>query len=451
MILIQRWLILFSCVLEFACQHDVLLVPMYPLSNTAPKPEPLVLLDMSPLSVEDTAWLTTHHSEIAGIEQLTDTSAAIQRFGNAAKGGVVMLFTKDYQDRQRAIEASDTASFIFIGDVMGHQSQLISAYDADADSYQYLDVFKPMVPFFQQADFAIANLEVPLNAPPYSGYPSFSSPPELARDLKASGIDILMTANNHCVDKGKRGLKRTIETLDSLEIRHTGTFLDKAQRDTSNLLILEKGKIKVGLLNYTYGTNFIAVPSPFVVNMLDTTQMKKDLAEARQKALDKLIVFLHWGKEYELTPSTAQIELATFLFNEGVDIIIGAHPHVLQPMQMVSAQDGDKLVVYSLGNFVSSQRTTPRDGGAVVKFSLVKIADTTHIAERGYLLTWVHNYQKNGRAHFEVLPCANYEQNGYPGLDEASVAKMNTYTTSMRQLLDENNVAFPEIVPFNPE
>src|SRR5262245_55818360 len=157
--------------------------------------------------------------------------------------------------------AQDTTrlSLLFAGDVMGHDSQIASAFDANSKSFDYTSCFAAVKPYVDAADIAIANLEVTLGGRPYTGYPQFSSPDALALTLKEVGFDALVTANNHCVDRGKPGIDRTIAMLDSFNIPHTGTFVDTVSRMNDSPLLLEKNGFKIALLNYTYGTNGIPV------------------------------------------------------------------------------------------------------------------------------------------------------------------------------------------------
>ena len=198
-----------------------------------------------------------------------------------------------------AQETASRMSLLFMGDVMGHIPQVEGAYNDDTKRYDYMPVFDKIKHKFAQVDFAIANLEVTLAGKPYKGYPQFSSPDALAAACRDSGIDVLVTANNHTCDRGKKGIIRTLNVLDSLKIAHTGTFRNKAEFDKKNLLVLSKNGISVGILNYTYGTNGLPVPEPTVVNRIDLNLMKQDIEKAKKAQLDKLIVVIHWGIEYQ--------------------------------------------------------------------------------------------------------------------------------------------------------
>lgn len=330
---------------------------------------------------------------------------------------------------------------------MGHDSQIISAYDSVSEKFNYDSVFAPVKNLMSSADFTIANLEVTLAGQPYGGYPRFSSPDDLAAALKNAGVDALVLANNHSADRGNAGITRTIDVMDSLGIHHTGTFKNAEDRAKRNLLKLAQNGIVVGLLNYTYGLNGMPVKAPVNINLLDTIQIKKDIHFAKSQGLDKLIAFVHWGKEYQHQPSKKQRMLAEFFFTQGVDIVIGSHPHVLQPMAYQKNENGERLVAYSLGNFVSNQRTFPRDGGAMVEITLQKENGATYIKDKGYHLTWVNKSFPSPKGKFEIHSVADLEETGFEGLSEFSRNKLKTWMEASRKLLQKNNIEMPEIKP----
>lgn len=311
--------------------------------------------------------------------------------------------------------AQDTTrlSLLFAGDVMGHDSQIASAYDPVKKEYDYSACLQFIKPYIQHADLAIGNLEVTLAGPPYKGYPQFSSPDALARDLKEAGFDVLVTANNHCVDRGRRGLERTIMMLDSLKIPHTGTFVDSASRAKDYPLMVYKNGFSIALLNYTYGTNGLPVRKPNVVNMLDTALIRNDLIKAKALKPDAIIVFTHWGAEYQSLPSRAQKMVAEVCFKNGAQLVIGAHPHVIQPMEW--RKDKNQFIVYSLGNFVSGQRKRYTDGGALAYVELQKIiykqdSSLTTVDSAAYYLEWVHRTLDANKDYY-ILPAPDAQKN----------------------------------------
>lgn len=342
------------------------------------------------------------------------------------------------------MQAQDTTrlSILFGGDVMGHDSQIASAYDAASDKYDYTSCFRFVRPLIEAPDISIANLEVTLAGPPYKGYPQFSSPDALGRQLKVSGFDALVTANNHCVDRGKKGLERTIAQLDSLRIPHTGTFVDSAARANQTPLMIRKNGFSLALLNYTYGTNGIPVPGGSIVNHLDTALMRRDIEIAKALTPDAIIVFTHWGTEYQPLPEKRQIDLTEFCFRHGVQLVIGAHPHVIQPMEW--RKDKNQFVAYSLGNLVSGQRKRYTDGGAMVYIELEKVRHSkdsavTTIDKAEYYLQWVYR-TVDAQKDYYVIPVIPADLSGPSFIkDAASAAAYKTFVEDSRLLFRKYN------------
>jgi len=337
---------------------------------------------------------------------------------------------------------SDTTqvTLTFIGDVMGHDSQINAAYQKQTDKYDYASYFKHLESHTSKSDFTIANLEVTLGMKPYKGYPQFSSPPALASALKDAGIDALVTANNHSCDRGKEGIIKTIDILDSLEIPHTGTYKNAENRAKNSPMILEKNSIRIALINYTYGTNGLPAPAPTIVDRIDKEQIAKDIRKAQKSYVDQIIVFTHWGLEYQSNPSKAQIDLYKFCIDNGADIVIGSHPHVIQRIE----KHEDGFIAYSLGNFVSNQRKAKTDGGMMVNITLTKSGELTWVSDASYTLTWVYTPFENGRKTFYILPAAEFESNMdfFPSIEDYEAMKL--FIDDSRKLLNEQNVNVPE-------
>ena len=339
-------------------------------------------------------------------------------------------------------------SFLFMGDIMGHGPQIKSAWQENKKQYEYSEVFSPLEDIISSVDFAIGNLEVTLAGSPFKGYPQFSSPDELAVACKNSGMDVLVTANNHSCDRKNKGVIRTLDVLDSLKILHTGTFKDVKNREKNNLLVLSKEGIKVGLLNYTYGTNGLPFSDPVYVNLVDSVLMKKDLINAKNKDLDKLIVFVHWGYEYKDFPNSYQKKYNRFFQDLGVDVVIGSHPHVIQPMVYSKENNHEFLTVFSLGNFVSNQRAERKDGGAMFRLSFQKTDNNILISRKEYIPVWVHKFIEKEKYHFQILPCARPIYNEKYFSNKEDFQKMKTFLDNTRAHLNTNNLAIKEGVPY---
>ena len=299
--------------------------------------------------------------------------------------------------------SDDTLHLVFTGDIMGHDSQIASALKTGNGSYDYRSCFQPIAPYIRRADIAVGNLEVTLAGAPYKGYPAFSSPDALARALRETGFDVLVNANNHALDRGKKGLERTLAVLDSLSFIRAGSYRDTAERRLHYPLILEKNGIRIALLNYTYGTNGIPVTPPNMVNFIDTAQIRRDLAKAATAEPGFTIALMHWGSEYQRKENAQQRALARLLFEHGTDAIIGSHPHVVQPVTL----NGDgTLAVWSMGNFISNQRKRYTDGGIAFEMTLVREGDEVMIRDYGYLPVWVYKRSTGNGPAFRVVPAA---------------------------------------------
>jgi poly-gamma-glutamate synthesis protein (capsule biosynthesis protein) len=344
------------------------------------------------------------------------------------------------------LKSQDTLNLLFIGDVMAHQKQ-IDAAKTD-NGYSFEPCFEWIKPYFAEVDVTVANLEVTLAGEPYSGYPAFSAPDALATALQQAGVDVLLTANNHACDKGRKGVERTISVLDSLHILHTGTFYDSVHRSQTYPLMLKKNNISVGLLNYTYGTNDIPTPEPTVVNRIDTVQMAADIAATKQLSPDIIAVAIHWGEEYKLYANHAQRAIADFLLRQGVRLVIGSHPHVLQGMEMNRTGDAavQSVVVYSLGNFISNMTAVNTEIGVMARIRLVKDRETTHIDKGDYVFTWVYKPEEEGLRRFYVLPAAAYADKPEFFTQEKEYQRMKTSLAAMRTLYQKTTTGFIEYI-----
>ena len=268
-----------------------------------------------------------------------------------------------------------------IGDIMCHNTQYNDAYKNGKYDFSY--VFEDIKQYIQNADLSIGNLETTFAGPKigYSSYPTFNTPEAMAVDLKELGIDVLSTANNHSLDKGYTGIVNTIQELDKIGINHTGTYSSK--EDASKILMLDVKGIKIAFLAYTYGTNGIPVPSgkDYCINLINDEKIITDLQKAKELNPDLITVNMHWGIEYSQNPSKEQERLAALLFENGADLILGSHPHVLQKMEkrQITLKDGtqkDGFIIYSLGNFISGQVKNYTKQSAILDIGITKNGKT---------------------------------------------------------------------------
>lgn len=265
---------------------------------------------------------------------------------------------------------TDEAEIVFAGDAMMHQGQLDAARRSDG-SYDFSSYFKEIEGYVKTADYAVVNLETPLANAPYSGYPCFNAPSEYVDALADAGFKMFLTANNHTLDRHDRGLVRTIDALDARKLDHIGTYKNDSTRLQTIPFLKTINNIKVGFLNYTYGTNGIK-PGPTVkVDYIDRELIKKDVEATRNAGAEIIVACVHWGVEYQLLPHSSQRDLAKYLKSLGVEMIIGGHPHVIQPMELTT-DSVPQLTVYSLGNFISNMKTRDTRGGAMLRVRIMR-------------------------------------------------------------------------------
>ena len=354
---------------------------------------------------------------------------------------VLLLATATNLAAQAVAHYFSHLDILFAGDLMQHESQLNAARQPDG-TYSYSPCYRHIKEYVTKADVAVANLETTIAGMPYSGYPMFCAPDSFLLAAHDAGFDIMLLANNHCLDRGKRGILRTLDKLDSLNIAHCGVYRDSIDRENRYPYIVEKNNMRIALLNYTYGTNGIPIPSPIVVNLIDKDIIARDIAKARTMQPDAIVVCIHWGDEFTHVPSKEQRKLADWLLAQGVDHIIGNHPHVLQPMEVRhdTLAPGQHAVIYSLSNLVSGMFARGRDGGALATLSLKKFYGTTILSQLKYLLTWVARPGRDGVKNFEIWPAATPPQKPLQVTDE----KLKEFIDDSRKLLKSDDYCIKE-------
>jgi poly-gamma-glutamate synthesis protein (capsule biosynthesis protein) len=356
------------------------------------------------------------------------------------------LWSSNWFDNKRPVEVvheeptPDTLTLMFIGDVMSHTPQVDAARLPDG-TYDYAPCYRFLAPYIASADICIANMEVPLAGAPYTGYPQFSCPDQMMSQLFDAGVDVFLTANNHTCDKGAKGIRRTIQVMDSLRIPHVGTYLDSADFQQRNPLIVEKNGFRIAVLNYTYGTNGIPAPNPYIVNLLDSAAIARDVARARELKADYIVVMPHWGIEYARKQNKEQSGYAHYMYECGADMVIGGHPHVVQPITLENKNEygvAQRVTAYSLGNFVSNQRKRYTDGGIIVKCEIVLDTNgTVHVTDYEYLPYWVYKGYCQGKYQYHILPTKHAVENcAYYNVHGADSVALNLFYNDTKSLID---------------
>jgi poly-gamma-glutamate capsule biosynthesis protein CapA/YwtB (metallophosphatase superfamily) len=349
----------------------------------------------------------------------------------------MILSNDDHAKRDSLVSGKTyekTINIAAIGDILIHNTVFLDA--ATADGFDFKPMLSHVKDTLTEPDILLANQETILGGLELglSGYPTFNSPREVGDALIDAGVDIVSTANNHTLDKGEKGIQSSMSYLNEVGLPYVGSF--KNPEDQQRLRILNHNGINIAYLSYTYGTNGIPVPEgkDFLVNLIDKAAMKEEIHRARDAA-DVVVMSIHWGNEYQRFPDSIQQELAQFIVNEGVDVVFGHHPHVLQPMEWIQADDGRKaFVIYSLGNFLSGQMWDYKDIGGMVSLDIIKKITPTgteiELANPEFSPTYVSS---NGQRNYRVVPLA---QAGKYGLDEAS-SKYEEIMTHMTESLNK--------------
>lgn len=275
-----------------------------------------------------------------------------------------------------------TFTLTSLGDTLCHNTQYWDAYNSKIDEYDFSYVYEDIKNYTLSSDITIGSLETTFAGKEkgYSNYPTFNTPDSLATALKDIGVDVVSLAGNHALDYGYTGLCRTIDVFNNIGLSHLGTY--KTAEDQEKILIKDVKGVKIAFINYTYGTNGIPLPSgkEFCVNLIDKDFIKKQINQAKEQNVDMIVACMHWGTEYRTTANSEQKDLANFLFENGVDVILGNHPHVLEPMEKktITLQDGttkDVFVVYALGNFTADQRDEITRDSAILNLTITKNSD----------------------------------------------------------------------------
>ena len=349
----------------------------------------------------------------------------------------------------------------FVGDVMMHEPQIRAGYVDAASEYRYESFFECIRPYLADADWTIGNLETTLVTRNYTGYPCFASPERLARALKWAGFDVMITANNHCLDRLEFGVRNTLDVLDAYGLHHAGTARRPEERD--RILLLDKNGIRMAVLAYTEMANGIdknmdPALVAYLVQFMRPEKIIADIRRARALGAEAVIVFLHWGDEYQRAPAVRQKALADALAAEGADLIIGCHPHVLQPAVWKKTPAGSPvLVAYSLGNFISNQVVRFKDAGAILDVVLEKKPGTARVRVRdaGLIPTWIHLYEVAGQRGYQVLPVQESlwaKSTGWePMLDNEQVRRLREAladTCSLQEAAGADAVTLRPVRPF---
>lgn len=306
-------------------------------------------------------------------------------------------------------KTNDLITFSVAGDIMCHMPQMDYAR-IDKDKYNFDFCFYRVKPVIEKSDIAIGNLETTLSGKEkkYSGFPAFNSPDAFLTAVKNAGFDFLFTSNNHSYDRGKEGIVKTLAKIKREGLNSTGTFASKEEKESAG--IVEVKNFKIGFLAYTEHLNGFKIPkeNEFLVNLIDTNKIKREIKNLKRKEIDLVIVYLHFGNEYQRQPSRYQKDIVKRLISYGADIILASHPHVIQKLETfkpVNSKLDTGFVAYSLGNFISNQRWRYSDAGVILNFTLEKnAAQSIKLKNIEIIPTWVFKGPVLLFNKFAILP-----------------------------------------------
>ena len=339
-------------------------------------------------------------------------------------------------DRLAALPKETFVNMSVVGDIMCHDTQYKDAYVRETGDYDFSKMFTDIEGHVKEADIAVGNLETTFAGKErkYSNYPTFNTPEHLAIDLAELGIDVLSTSNNHSMDRSYSGVVSTLDYLDKAGISHTGTFRTEEEK---KYIIKEVNGVKFAFLAYTYGTNGIPAPQgkEFCINLIDEEEIVKQLNEVKAEKPDVICVNMHWGIEYQTKQNRVQEDLATFLFENGVDVILGSHPHVLQPMKDVKINGKRKFIIYSLGNFMADQNMKNTRNSIILKLKFKKDLKTNETTIENVEYVPIYTNRSGNHRNFKILDInkqlkeQNINQSLYNTLqlEENSVHKILNY------------------------
>lgn len=328
-----------------------------------------------------------------------------------------------------------------IGDILVHSPVYQDAIGTNG--YNFVPMFDKVRPYLENSTITVANQETMIGGKEIglSSYPSFNSPQEVGDALKDIGVDVVTMANNHTLDRGEKAIQRAIEHWEAIDIMYTGSY--KNERDQENIRVLktEEG-VSVAFLSYTYGTNGIPIPEgrDFLVNIINKEKIGKEIEIAQNKA-DAVILSLHFGNEYERYPNDTQKDLVQFAADQGVHAVIGHHPHVLQPMEWVTGENGNKMfVAYSLGNFLSNQQGLYKRIGGILNFTVSKTVKGNSADIKVHSPAFVPTYVTftSDWTNYQVIPMYQLTDNQL----KDSKGEYEAIKTHMSQWLEE--LQFPE-------
>ena len=359
-----------------------------------------------------------------------------------------------FEESKRVIntDSSVTISISVVGDLMCHAPQFEYAR-VGKDSFDFSPVYRNVKKYLESSDFTFGNLETVTagkESSGYTGYPFFNTPAAYITALKDAGFDLLVTANNHSLDRSEKGILKTIDEINSRSLNYVGTYT--SQRDRDSIRIFDVKGIKLAVLAYSYGTNGNPIPKGknYLINLIVYDLIEKDVQSAKTNGAELVLVHFHFGEEYKREPVQFQRDVVNKTIELGADIIIGGHPHVLQPVNFYKTNNAkldSGFVAYSMGNFFSNQRDRYKDAGMILTINMKKdfANNKIEISEVKYLPTWVFKGNTSNGKEYLIMPSTNINDTTI-SLTKTENEKMNQAFKDTRYIITmyTNNVKLRE-------
>ncbi|MBK7228102.1 MAG: CapA family protein [Ignavibacteriales bacterium] len=349
-------------------------------------------------------------------------------------------------------DSSVTISISVVGDLMCHGPQFEYA-KVGKDSFDFSPVYRNVKKYLESSDLTFGNLETVTagkESGGYTGYPFFNTPTSYITALKDVGFDLLVTANNHSLDRSEKGILKTINEINKRNLKFVGTYT--SQKDRDSIRIFDVKGIKIAVLAYSYGTNGNPIPKGknYLINLIDYDLIENDIKSAKVNGAELVLVHFHFGEEYQREPVQFQKDVVNKTIELGADIIIGGHPHVLQPVNFYKTNNAkldSGFVAYSMGNFFSNQQDRYKYSGMILTINIKKefVKNTLDITEVKYLPTWVFKGNTSNGKEYLIMPSTNITDTTIR-LTKTENEKMNQAFNDTRNIITKytNNVKLRE-------
>lgn len=319
-------------------------------------------------------------------------------------------------DRIKKFISNDEMTYVklmFVGDIPINQRVIESAYRFENHTYDFQPIFHYIRPYLNLGDIVAGNLETTIGTQPFGKFPQYRSPKDIATSLKYTGFNLLFTANGKSIYQDKDTWQTQKDILDDVKIQSTGSFINAEDRFARNPLMVEKKGVKMAFLNYMDGIENATTSIP-MINSFDSLAVQKEIQLAKERGAEFIVVYMHWGTEFELYSGARQQIISKQLTDAGANLVIGTHTHTVQDMNVIEKDSNNKqeaLTVYSLGDFLSTANSTKVNSSSIFEIIISKNKKTNEIKieDYGYIPTYCYSYNYKGKLTWTIVPIRQVE------------------------------------------